>query len=214
VPEDMTRSVCLLAVAAADGDEVPVPTADPAGLVAGDGRWGLKNLTVLTRTGTPPVPSVPSVGRAPPPRTPPVPSGGRALRLDLSGPAGRGPFALAAEAWVNELAAGLVLGRELAGLARAAGLVPDRVGDPWRPELVALVEEDLSLADRLDLGAAFPVQDRSSAARQVWLTGVRLAPDRSEPLILLLREPVPGSGSLLLLDVAGRVVGGHTLLAR
>jgi hypothetical protein len=202
VPGGMTRSVCLLAVAAADGEEVPVPTVDPAGLVAGDGRWGLKNLTVLTRTGAPPVPSVPSVGR-------------RALRLDLSGPAGRGPFALAAEAWVHELAAGLVLGRELAGLARAAGLVPDRVGEPWRPELVALVEEDLSLAERLDLGAAFPVpEDRSPADRQVWLTGVRLAPDRSEPLILLLREPVPGSGSLLLLDVTGRVVGGHTLLAR
>jgi hypothetical protein len=30
-------------------------------------------------------------------------------------------------------------------------------------------------------------------------------------LLLLLREPVRPGGSLLLLDAAGRVVGGHTL---
>jgi hypothetical protein len=42
---------------------------------------------------------------------------------------------------------------------------------------------------------------------------MELAPERGEPMLLLLREPPPsGRGSLLLLDVDGGVLGGHTLV--
>jgi hypothetical protein len=214
VPADMTGGVCLLALAVAGGDQAPVLAGDPAELVARDARWGLKSMTVLARTGEG---GPPGGRREPPPRTPQGPP--RALRLDLWGAAAGGPFTLAAEGWVDELAAGLVLGGRLAELARTAGLVPGRVGERWRPELVALIQEDLSLADRLDLGAAFVVPpgrsgDGSAGAWRVWLEGVELARDQPEPLILLLRTPPPaGGGSLLLLDARDRVVGGHTLLA-
>jgi hypothetical protein len=43
---------------------------------------------------------------------------------------------------------------------------------------------------------------------------MKLAPDRPEPFLLLLREPPPsGRGSLLLLDADGGVLGGHTFRA-
>jgi hypothetical protein len=208
VPADMTRGVCLLAVATGEGTEAE-PTAggptrpgggdpgtraatSPAELVAGDGRWGLKNLTVLG------------------------PDGERMVRLELWGAAGRGPFALAAEAWVAELAAGLVLGRRLGGLARDAGLVPARVAEPWRPELVSLVQEDPGLAERLDLAAVFPLPaGHREAGPELWLRGFDLPADRAEPMLLLLREPPPaGRGAVLLLDAEGGVLGGHTLAAR
>jgi hypothetical protein len=208
VPPDMTRGVCLLAVAAADG-AATVPAGDPAGLVA-DGRWGLKNLTVL---GPGPEGGPPGRGAAAPARTPT--GAPRVVRLELWAAAGGGPLALAAERWVHQLTAGLVLGRRLAGLALAAGLVPGRVAEPWRPELVALVQEDLSLAERLDLAAAFPLPGgRRDADVQPWLQGIELPPDQAEPLVLLLRQPPPtGGGALLLVDAGGGVIGGHTLRA-
>ena len=209
VPPDMTRGVCLLAVAAADGAET-APAGDLAGLVASDGPWGLKNLTVLGpgAEGGPP-----GRGSGPPPRT--RTGAPRTVRLELWAVAGEGPLALAAEGWVHQLTAGLVLGRRLAGPALAAGLVPGRLAEPWRPELVALVQEDLSLAERLDLAAAFPLPaGHRDAGVRVWLQGIELPPDQAEPLVLLLREPPPtGGGALLLLDAGGRVVGGHTLQA-
>jgi hypothetical protein len=166
-----------------------VSAVDPADLVAGDGRWGCKNLTVL------------EAGR------------GRVLRLELVGAAGRGPFVLAAEGWVAELTGGLVLPRWLGGLAREAGLVAGRVAEPWRPELVSLVREEPGLADRLDLGAVFavPAADRGGGL-ELWLEGIELDPVRADPFLLLLREPPPsGRGCLLLLDADGGVLGGHTL---
>ena len=156
--------------------------------MGGGGGWGLKSLTVVGR------------GRE------------RVLLLDLLGSAGRGPFALAAEGWVGELVARLVLPRRLGGLAREAGLVAERVGEVWRPELVDLVREDPRLAERVDLGSAFAIPaGRGDAGLDLWLQGMELSPDRPDPLLLLLREPPhAGRGCLLLLDVDGGVLGGHT----
>jgi hypothetical protein len=164
---------------------------DPADLVAGDGRWGVKSLTVL-RPGMEPV-----------------------VMLDLLGSAGRGPFALAAEGWVAEVVAGLVLPPRLGELANEAGLVAERVADRWRPELVRLVRQDPRLAEWLDLKSAFTIPaGHKDSALELWLQGMELRPDRPEPFLLLLREPPPtGRGCLLLLDVDGGVLGGHTLRA-
>jgi hypothetical protein len=209
VPADMTSGVCLLAVAAAD----PTGSIDPAELVRGEG-WGLKNLTVLG-------PDREVGGSGPPSRTSPAQ---RIVRLELWGAAGRGPFALAADGLVAEAADGLLLGRRLGALAGKAGLVPGRVGEPWRPELVRLVQEDPALAERLDLAAFFPVPaDRRAAGTTgrreanlaIWLEGIELAPGRPEPMLLLLHEPATaGRGAVLLLDADGGVLGGHTLQAR
>jgi hypothetical protein len=168
-----------------------VVAVDPADLVAGDGRWGVKSLTVL--------------GRAPE----------RVLKLDLLGSAGRGPFTLAAEGWLAEVVAGLVLPPRLGRLAGEAGLVAERVGDRWRPELVRLVREDPRYAEWLDLKSAFAVPaGPRGAGLEPWLRGMELASDRPEPFLLLLREPpASGRGSLLLLDVDGGVLGGHTFRA-
>ena len=204
VPEDLPRNICLLAVASAAGGlwtaGVPPSAApawggplqpvavDPADLVTGNGNWGCKSVTVLGRGSE------------------------RAVRLDLLGGAGRGPFGLAAEGWLAELAAGLVLPRRLGGLAVAAGLVPGRVGEVWRPELVTLVREEPGLADRLDLGAAYAIAPgRREPGLELWLHRMELDPERAEPFLLLLGEPsAPGRGSLLLLDDDGGVLGGHT----
>jgi hypothetical protein len=157
--------------------------------VTGDQRWGLKSVTVLR------------------------PGVGRVVRLDLRGGVGRGPFGVAAEGWVAELTAGLVLPGWLGGVAREGGLVAGRLGEPWRPEVVGLVREDPGLAGRVDLGAVFAVPGGAGAGLEHWLRGVELAPDRAEPMLLLVREPPPsGRGSLLLLDVDGGVLGGHTLV--
>jgi hypothetical protein len=167
----------------------PPDPVDPADLVAGDGRWGCKSVTVL------------EAGR------------GRALRLELRGEEGGGPFALAAEGWVAELTAGLVLPRRLGGLARRAGLVAGRVPEGWRAGLVQLVRAEPALAERLDLGAVFAVAaGRRDPGLEVWLEGMELDPDRAEPLLVLLREPpASGRGCLLLLEAGGGVLGGHTL---
>jgi hypothetical protein len=218
-PWDLPRDLCLLAVATAGGSAEGLWTAaarppaaerrsptggpgtegrgsgapglavDPADLVATDGRWGLKSVTV--------------VGPGP----------GRVLMLDLLGSAGRGPFTLAAEGWVAAVVAGLVLPKRLGGRAREAGLVADRVGDPWRPELVTLVREDPRLAEWLDLSSAFALPaTRGDGGLDLWLEGMELAADRPDPLVLLLRRPPPaGRGCVLLLDVDGGVLGGHTL---
>jgi hypothetical protein len=176
-PADLTVSA---------GQPAPV---DPAHLVAGDGWWGCKSVTVL------------EAGR------------GRVLRLELRGDEGGGPFALAAEGWVAELTAGLVLPRRLGALARGAGLVPGRVPEGWRAGLVQLVREEPALAERVDLGAVFAVAaGRRDPGLEVWLEGMELDPDRAEPLLVLLREPpASGRGCLLLLDAGGGVLGGHTL---
>jgi len=216
VPPDLPRDLCLLAVATAGGvwttgappsaaglpsrtgrpgtggrgPGAPgsgAPGVDPADLVATDGRWGCKSVTVLRR------------GR------------GRVVRLDLLGAVGRGPFGLAAEGWVTELTGGVVLPRGAAGLAREAGLAPGRVGEPWRPEVVGLVREDPSLAKRLELTAFALPPGRPDGGLDLWLEGMELAPDRADPLLLLLGDPPPsGRGSLLLLDADGGVLGGHT----
>jgi hypothetical protein len=134
------------------------------------------------------------------------------LRLDLRGGDG-GPFVLAAEAWVGGVAAGMVLSRRLGGLAWRAGMVPGRVGEAWRPGLVDLVREEPGLAERLDLGAVFPVAaGRRDPGLEVWLEGIELEADRAEPFLVLLREPpASGRGCLLLLDAGGGLLGGHTL---
>jgi hypothetical protein len=215
VPQDLPRDICLLAVAEAGsgtgglwttessipGDRLRSPTGgpgtggrgsgvpiDPADLATTDGRWGLKSVTVLG------------------------PGGGRVVRLDLRGVASGERVVLAAEGWVAELTAGLVLPGRLGGLARERGLVAERVAEPWRPELVNLVREEPSLAERLDLGSVFAIaQGRRGPGLEVWLEGMELAADRAEPFLLLLREPPPsGRGSLLLLDAGGGVLGGHT----
>jgi hypothetical protein len=224
VPPDLPRDLYLLAVATAAGSAVggparglwtaaaPLPApglrspsggpgagggdfgaagagawVDPADLVATDGRWGCKSVTVVG------------------------PGRGRVVRLDLLGAVGRGPLGLAAEGWVTGLTAGVVLPRGLAGLAREAGLAPQRVAGPWRPEVVGLVREDPSLAQRLDLTAFALPPGRRDGGLDLWLQGMELAPDRADPLLLLLGDPPPsGRGSLLLLDTDGGVLGGHT----
>jgi hypothetical protein len=222
VPRDLPRDICLLAVATAGGglwtagappsaaglrsssggpgaggggSDAPAwagplqPVAvDPADLVTGNGNWGCKSVTVLGRGSE------------------------RAVRLDLLGGAGRGPFGLAAEGWLAELTAGLVLPRRLGGLAVAAGLVPGRVGEAWRPELVTLVRQEPGLAERLDLSAAYAIAPgRRGPGLELWLHPMELDPERAEPFLLLLGEPsAPGRGSLLLLDDDGGVLGGHT----
>jgi hypothetical protein len=195
VPQDLPRDICLLAVATAGGPvgeagttAVPAAPTDPADLATTDGRWGLKSVTVLG------------------------PGGARVVRLDLRGMAGGGRLVLAAEGWLAELTAGLVLPGRLGGLAREGGLVAERVAEPWRPELVQLVREEPSLAERLDLGSVFGIRGgRRGPGLEVWLEGMELALDRAEPFLLLLGEPPPsGRGSLLLLDAGGGVLGGHT----
>ena len=219
VPADLPRDICLLAFATAReaagglwtgegtatpaglrspsggpatggrGSGAPEVGVDPADLVASDGRWGLKSLTVL--------------GPAP-----------RVVRLDLRGGMGRGPFGVAAEGWVAALTAGVVLPGWLGELAREQGLVAGRVTEPWRPEVVGLVREDPTLAARLHLGAVFEIPGGTrQPGLEYWLEGIELPPDPPEPMLLLLREPPPfGRGSLLLLDVDGGVLGGHTLV--
>jgi hypothetical protein len=139
---------------------------------------------------------------------------GRVVRLDLRGELGRGPFGVAAEGWVAELTAGLVMPGWLGELAREGGLEVGRLVEPWRPEVVGLVREDPSLARRVDLGVVYSVPEgRRGPGLEYWLRGMELAADRAEPLLLLLREPPPsGRGSLLLLDVDGGVLGGHSFV--
>jgi hypothetical protein len=194
VPADLPRDLCFLAVTTADSSPHPAasgsPAAvDPADLVTRDPRWGCKNLTVLYPG-----------------------SAGRVVRLELLGGAGRGPFALAAEEWVAGVTAGLVLPPGLGRLAAEGGLVAGRVGEAWRPELVALVREEPGLAGRLDLATAFtPPEPRAGAGLERWLQGMDLDPHRPEPVLLLLRTPRPaGRGCLLLLDTDGGLLGGHT----
>jgi len=200
VPADLPSDICLLAFATAgeppgglwttQGPGPAGTAVDPADLVTTDGRWGLKSLTVLR------------------------PGVGRVVRLDLRGELGRGPFGVAAEGWLAELTAGLVLPGRLGGLAREGGLAVGRLVEPWRPEVVGLVREDPSLAQRVDLGAVFSVPaGRRGPGLEYWLRGMELAAERAEPLLLLLREPPPsGRGSLLLLDVDGGVLGGHSFV--
>jgi hypothetical protein len=201
VPAGLPRDICLLAFATAsnppgdlwtttDPDPGVGVGGDPADLVAGDGRWGLKSLTVLR------------------------PGVGRVVRLDLRGELGRGPFGVAVEGWVAELTAGLVLPGWLGGLAGDGGLEVGRLVEPWRPEVVGLVREDPSLARRVDLGVVYSVPaGRRGPGLEYWLRGMELAADRAEPLLLLLREPPPsGRGSMLLLDVDGGVLGGHSFV--
>jgi hypothetical protein len=163
---------------------------DPADLVLGDGRWGLKSLTVLRAEQA------------------------RVVRLDLRGGVGRGPFGVAVEGWVAELTAGLVLPGRLGRAAGEAGLEAGRMAEPWRPAVVEMVREDPGLAGRVDLGAVFAVPGgRRGGGLEYWLRGVELAADRAEPMLLLLREPPPsGRGSMLLLDVDDGVLGGHTFV--
>jgi hypothetical protein len=190
VPPDLPRDLCLVARAwtgdaAGDGER----GGDLADLVTQDGRWGCQSLTVLYP------------GAA-----------GRVLRLELLGGAGRGPFVLAAEGWVAELTAGLVLPRELGRRAVEGGLEAGRVGEAWRPELVALVRAEPGLAGRLDLATAFaPPAARPGIALEHWLQGMDLDLHHPEPLLLLLRTPSPsGRGCLLVLDADGGLLGGHT----
>jgi hypothetical protein len=189
VPPDLPRDLCFLAVTAAgDAGEGPA-AADPADLVTRDPRWGCKNLTVLYP------------GAA-----------GRVVRLALLGGGGRGPLVLAAEGWVAGVTAGVVLPRGLGRLAVEGGLVAGRVGEAWRPELVALVREEPGLAGRLDLGTAFaPPPPGAGGGLERWLQGMDLDPEHPEPVLLLLRTPSPaGRGCLLLLDADGGLLGGHT----
>jgi len=193
VPADLPRDLCFLAGTTADGSTEGLwgePDAvDPADLVTRDPRWGCKNLTVLYP------------GAA-----------GRVVRLELLGGAGRGPSALAAEGWVAGVTAGLVLPPGLGRLAAEGGLVAGRVGEAWRPELVALVREEPGLAGRLDLATAFtPPEPRAGAGLEHWLQGMDLDRHRPEPVLVLLRTPpAAGRGCLLLLDADGGLLGGHT----
>jgi hypothetical protein len=187
VPPDAVADLALLAVAAADGDPAGAGAPGPLDL-----RLGLHGVTVLHLAR----------GQREPGGRP------RALALDVWGTTGDPPFALAAEPGAAGLVAGLLLGPRLAAAAAAAGLAPARPPDAWRPDLVAVVQDDPGLAERLDLATAFapPPPDRP------WLEGVDLDPERPEALLLLLHQPDrPGGGSLLLRDAGGRVVGGHTL---
>jgi hypothetical protein len=207
VPDGTAADLCLLALAAAGGDPArstgalgrgdrggrspprwwgsPDPSGAPGEPGPLDRHLGLLGVTVLHPA-----------------------TGPRVLRLEVWGTTGDPPFALAAEPGAQELVAGLLPGPALAGAARAAGLEPARPPDAWRPELVAVVQQDPGLAERLDLTTAFPAPPTGGT----WLGGIGLDAGRPEAMLLLLREPVrPGGGSLLLLDAAGRVVGGHTL---
>jgi hypothetical protein len=187
VPADAAGDLCLLALATADDDRFE-PAAGPQGR-----HLGLKSVTML-RTG-----NGAGGGEAWP----------RALRLELWGNTGRAPFTLAAEPGAAPLLAGLVPGHRLAAAARADGLPVSRVPDPWRPHLIAALQENPTLADALDLTAVLPPPE---GAGHPWVPGIQLDPDQPEPLLLLLPRPArPGGGSLLLLDADGRVVGGHTL---
>ncbi|HEU4398531.1 MAG TPA: hypothetical protein VFU54_11945 [Actinomycetota bacterium] len=180
VPGGTVADLSLLALAASGGD--PPDPGQPHPL---DRHLGLYGVTVLRAADRP-----------------------RVLRLEVWGTAGDPPFVLVAEPAAAGLVAGVLLSPRLAGPARAAGLEPARPPDAWRPELVAVVQQDPGLAERLDLTAAFPAPSGDGP----WLGGLELDPERPEPLLLLLHERVrPGGGSLLLLDAAGRVVGGHTL---
>jgi hypothetical protein len=184
VPDGTVADLALLALAAAGGDPAR-STGPPRGPDPLDRHLGLLGVTVLRPAAGP-----------------------RVLRLEVWGTTGDPPFALAAEPAAQELVAGLLPGPALADAARAAGLEPARLPDAWRPELVAAVQQDPGLAERLGLSTAFP----APSADGTWLGGIGLDAERPEALLLLLREPVrPGGGSLLLLDAAGRVVGGHTL---
>jgi len=178
VPDGMVADLSLLALAAAGGD----PPLQPKPV---DRHLGLLGVTVLHPA-----------------------TGPRVLRLEALGTTGDPPFTLAVEPGAQELVAGLLPGPALAGSARAAGLEPARPPDAWRPELVAVVQQDPGLAERLDLTTAFP----APSVAGTWVGGVNLGAERPEALLLFLREPVrPGGGSLLLLDATGQVVGGHTL---
>jgi hypothetical protein len=180
VPDGMVADLSLLALAAAAGDP-PLP-AEPKPL---DRHLGLLGVTVLHPA-----------------------TGPRVLRLEAWGTTGDPPFTLAVEPGAQELVAGLLPGPAVADPARAAGLEPARPPDAWRPGLVAVVQQDPGLAERLDLTTAFP----APSVDGTWVSGINLDAERPEALLLFLREPVrPGGGSLLLLDVTGRVVGGHTL---
>jgi hypothetical protein len=180
VPAAAVADLSLLAMAAS-GHDRPAP-GEPGPL---DRHLGLYGVTVLHPRDRP-----------------------RVLRLEVWGTTGDPPFALEAEPGAAALVAGVLLGPRLAEPARAAGLEAARPPDAWRPDLVAVVQQDPGLAERLDLTAAFP----APPAGGPWLGGIGLDPERPEPLLLLLREPDrPGGGSLLLRDGAGRVVGGHTL---
>ena len=187
VPGDLPRDLCFLALATAAGSPAP-GAGDPADLVTRDPRWGCKNLTVLS------------------------PEAGRVVRLELLGGVGRGRFTLAAEGWVADLTAGVILPRRLGRLAAEGGLVAGRVAEAWRPELVALVREEPGLAGWLDLATAFaPPQGPRKDGLERWLRGMDLGPHRPEPVVLLLQAPAPpGRGSLLLLDADGGLLGGHT----
>jgi hypothetical protein len=189
VPADAASDLCLLAVATADGDPLEPGTGGPQ-----NRHLGLRSVTVLA-TG-----DAGDHGEAAP----------RALRLELWA-AGRGPFTLAAEPAATALIAGLVPGHRLATAARAAGLPVSRVPAPWRPHLIAALQEDPTLTDALDLTAVLPPPARGS---HPWVPGIHLDPGQPERLLLLLPAPPrPGGGSLLLLDSDGRMVGGHTLHA-
>jgi hypothetical protein len=181
VPGGAVADLALLAMAAS-GDDPARSTGEPGPL---DRHLGLYGVTVLHPRDRP-----------------------RVLRLEVWGTTGDPPFTLEAEPGAAALVAGALLGASLAEPARAAGLEPTRPPDAWRPDLVAVVQQDPGLAERLDLTSAFPAPPAGGR----WLGGIGLDPERPEPLLLLLREPDrPGGGSLLLRDGAGRVVGGHTL---
>jgi hypothetical protein len=113
---------------------------------------------------------------------------------------------------VADLTAGLVLPRKLGGLAAEGGLAAGRVGEAWRPELVALVREEPGLAGRLDLATVFaPPEGPRGRGLERWLEGMDLDPHQPEPVLLLLRTPPPsGRGSLLSLEADGGLLGGHT----
>jgi hypothetical protein len=209
VPDGMVADLSLLALTAAGGDPARSTGAPPWALPPGGPPWGPPDPPGPDPSGAPgePDPLDRHLGLLGVTVLHPA-TGPRVLPLEVWGTTGDPPFTLAAEPGAGALVAGLLPGPGLADAARAAGLEPARPLDAWRPELVAAVQQDPGLAERLDLATAFPVP----SADGTWLGGIELDAGRPEALLLLLREPVrPGGGSLLLLDAAGRVVGGHTL---